>query len=43
MNKMTPQQQVLDVPKIQLQEYEGQTIYTGRHLMMVVIMVVVVI
>jgi hypothetical protein len=43
MNKITPQQQVLDVPKIQLQEYEGQTIYTGPHLMMMMIMMVVVV
>jgi hypothetical protein len=40
MNKMTPQQQVLDVPKIQLQEYEGQIVYTGPHLMMMMMVVI---
>jgi len=33
---MTPQQQVLGVLKIQLQGYEGQAIYTGLHLMMII-------
>jgi len=36
---MTMQQQVLGVPKIQLQEYEGKAIYTGLHLTMMMMMI----
>jgi hypothetical protein len=41
-NKMTPQQQVLGVPKIQLQQYEGQAIFIGLHLMMMMMMTTII-